>query len=142
MPRWTLVLLPVAFVVALAGADGPARQPLLFEDDFTRGADRWKPTDPKVWKVIDTRQGKAAGHPVVGSRVVKDEPTQIRAAMEEAARAGAQAIIVNGGTGIAARDRSYEAVAVPRVLLRRKLARLPGEETPLAVFATPGGKEA
>ncbi len=53
----------------------------------------------------------AAGHQVVGHRVVKDEPDQIRAALEEAARAGAQAVLVNGGTGISGRDRTYEAVA-------------------------------
>jgi molybdopterin adenylyltransferase len=53
----------------------------------------------------------AAGHPVVGSRIVKDDPALIREALDEAARAGAQAIVVNGGTGIAGRDRSYEAVA-------------------------------
>ncbi len=53
----------------------------------------------------------AAGHEVVGYRLVKDEPDQIRAALEEAARAGAQAVLVNGGTGISGRDRSYEAVA-------------------------------
>lgn len=53
----------------------------------------------------------AGGHQVVGYRLVKDEPDQIRAALEEAARAGAQAVLVNGGTGISGRDRSYEAVA-------------------------------
>lgn len=51
------------------------------------------------------------GHAVAGYRVVRDEPAQIRAALDEAARAGADAIVVNGGTGIAARDRTYEAVA-------------------------------
>jgi molybdenum cofactor biosynthesis protein B len=54
---------------------------------------------------------KAAGHAVAGYRIVKDEPAAIRAALEDAARAGADAIVVNGGTGIAARDRTYEAVA-------------------------------
>jgi molybdenum cofactor biosynthesis protein B len=53
----------------------------------------------------------AAGHEVAGYRLVKDEPAEIRAALEEAARAGAEAIVVNGGTGIAARDRTFEAVA-------------------------------
>ncbi len=52
-----------------------------------------------------------AGHAVVGYRIVKDDPTAIRDALEEAARAGAEAIVVNGGTGIAGRDRTYEAVA-------------------------------
>ncbi len=54
---------------------------------------------------------KTAGHPMAAYRVVKDEPAAIRAALEEALAAGAQAIVVNGGTGIAARDRTYEAVA-------------------------------
>lgn len=53
----------------------------------------------------------AAGHAVVGYRVVKDEPLAIRAALQAAVEAGAEAIVVNGGTGIAARDRTYEAVA-------------------------------
>lgn len=52
-----------------------------------------------------------AGHAVAGYRIVKDEPAAIREALEEAARAGAEAIVVNGGTGIAARDRTYETVA-------------------------------
>jgi molybdenum cofactor biosynthesis protein B len=53
----------------------------------------------------------AAGHPVVAYQVVKDEPDAIRAALAGALAAGAQAILVNGGTGISARDRTYEAVA-------------------------------
>jgi molybdenum cofactor biosynthesis protein B len=53
----------------------------------------------------------AAGHALAGHRIVKDDPAAIRAALDDAARAGADAIVVNGGTGIAARDRTYEAVA-------------------------------
>ena len=56
-------------------------------------------------------QAAAAGHPVVFYRVVKDEPEAIRAALADAHTAGARALLVNGGTGIAARDRTYEAVA-------------------------------
>ena len=52
-----------------------------------------------------------AGHEVAGYRLVKDEPAQIRAALEAAAAERADAVVVNGGTGIAARDRTYEAVA-------------------------------
>src|SRR5512143_3123280 len=52
-----------------------------------------------------------AGHEVVGYRIVKDEPSELRAALEAAAAAGADAVLVNGGTGIAGRDRTYEAVA-------------------------------
>ena len=52
-----------------------------------------------------------AGHEEAGYRVVKDEPAQLREALAAAAAAGADVVIVNGGTGIAARDRTYEAVA-------------------------------
>ncbi len=57
------------------------------------------------------REIAAAGHEVVGYRIVKDDPDQIRAALAAAAEAGAEAVIVNGGTGIAGRDRTYEAVS-------------------------------
>jgi len=53
----------------------------------------------------------SAGHAVVGYRIVKDEPSALRAALDEAAKAGAEAVVVNGGTGIAGRDRTYEAVS-------------------------------
>jgi molybdenum cofactor biosynthesis protein B len=53
----------------------------------------------------------AAGHVLVGYRIVRDEPDQVRSALAAAASAGAEAIIVNGGTGISGRDRTYEAVA-------------------------------
>ncbi len=56
------------------------------------------------------RSASQAGHAVVGYRIVKDEIQAIRSALAEAAAAGAQAVIVSGGTGIAARDRTYEAV--------------------------------
>jgi molybdenum cofactor biosynthesis protein B len=53
----------------------------------------------------------AAGHVVACYRLVKDEPEAIRAALADAAEAGAEVLVVNGGTGLAARDRTYEAVA-------------------------------
>jgi len=37
--------------VCLAG-DQPGKLPLLYQDNFEKGADRWEPTDPKAWKVI------------------------------------------------------------------------------------------
>lgn len=52
---FALALMPLA-ALALTATEAP---PLLFEDDFSRGADRWKPTDAKAWKVIDTEKGKA-----------------------------------------------------------------------------------
>ena len=55
-------------------------------------------------------RAEAAGHGVAFYRVVKDEPAAIRAALTDAAAAGAEVLVVNGGTGLAARDRTYEAV--------------------------------
>jgi len=52
-----------------------------------------------------------AGHELTGHRIVPDDPAAIRRVLEEAGRLVAEAIVVNGGTGIAARDRTYEAVA-------------------------------
>ncbi len=53
----------------------------------------------------------AGGHVLAGYRIVRDEPDEVRAALVAAAEAGAQAVVVNGGTGISGRDRTYEAVA-------------------------------
>jgi molybdenum cofactor biosynthesis protein B len=61
---------------------------------------------------------EGAGHPVVGRRIVKDEPDQIRSAIEEARAAGARAIILTGGTGISHRDGTVEVV---RSLLKKEL---------------------
>ena len=55
-------------------------------------------------------EAAAAGHQLVSYRVVKDEPEALRAALAAAAAAGAEVVVVNGGTGIAGRDRTYEAV--------------------------------
>lgn len=52
-----------------------------------------------------------AGHALAGYRIVRDEPAELRAALDAAAAAKADAVVVNGGTGVAARDRTYEAVA-------------------------------
>jgi molybdenum cofactor biosynthesis protein B len=52
-----------------------------------------------------------AGHTTVLYEIVKDEPAQIVAAIEAGANhPQVQVILVNGGTGIAKRDITYEAV--------------------------------
>jgi molybdenum cofactor biosynthesis protein B len=43
--------------------------------------------------------------------VVRDEPDEVRAALLAADQAGADAVVVNGGTGVSGRDRTYEAVS-------------------------------
>lgn len=52
-----------------------------------------------------------AGHAVVGSAIVKDEPSEVRAVIRNQAVAPlVQAIIMTGGTGITSRDSTFEAV--------------------------------
>ena len=59
------------------------------------------------------------GHPCAGYRIVKDEPAQIEALLNEAlGQPDVDAVIVNGGTGIAPRDGTYEVVSR---LLEKKL---------------------
>ena len=43
-----------AFALLAAGGEAPKGLPLVFQDDFEKGAGRWEPTDPKGWKVIGT----------------------------------------------------------------------------------------
>lgn len=53
---------------------------------------------------------EAAGREVAERVVVPDDPPAIRARLLAWVDAGAQVILTNGGTGIAARDTTYEAV--------------------------------
>jgi molybdenum cofactor biosynthesis protein B len=50
------------------------------------------------------------GHLIVRYEVVKDEPSQIAALVRDLASAGCQVILTNGGTGIARRDSTFEAI--------------------------------
>jgi molybdenum cofactor biosynthesis protein B len=54
---------------------------------------------------------EAAGHAVVGHRIVRDEPDEVAAALDEFAASQAQLIIFNGGTGISRRDRTYDVIS-------------------------------
>ena len=52
-----------------------------------------------------------AGHSVLGRQLVRDEPQDVAAAIrEEIGRGRVHVIITTGGTGIASRDSTYEAV--------------------------------
>jgi molybdenum cofactor synthesis domain-containing protein len=53
----------------------------------------------------------AAGHTLVARRLVRDEPAEVRREIEAMLAAGARVVITTGGTGIGARDSTYEAVA-------------------------------
>jgi molybdenum cofactor biosynthesis protein B len=53
-----------------------------------------------------------AGHQVVAQVILPDEPARVRAQVEAwLAGPETEAILVNGGTGLAPRDTTYEAVA-------------------------------
>lgn len=52
-----------------------------------------------------------AGHTVIAYSILKDEPKQIQGYLEILAqRSDIQAVIFNGGTGIAQRDTTYDAI--------------------------------
>jgi molybdenum cofactor biosynthesis protein B len=59
----------------------------------------------------------ARGHVVSGRRIVPDDPDTVRSAVQQQS-AAAQVIITTGGTGITARDSTYEAIAA---LLEKRL---------------------
>ncbi|MDE0030192.1 MAG: MogA/MoaB family molybdenum cofactor biosynthesis protein [Deltaproteobacteria bacterium] len=53
-----------------------------------------------------------AGHPLAGYEIVKDEPADVRALLDRALAAdGVDVVLLNGGTGIAPRDGTYEVVS-------------------------------
>jgi molybdopterin adenylyltransferase len=54
---------------------------------------------------------EAAGHTVAGYRLVRDEPDQVIAALEELADGEARILLFNGGTGISRRDTTYDALS-------------------------------
>src|SRR5512145_3387064 len=52
------------------------------------------------------------GHQTTGYQIVKDEPKEIESLLDQAlSRTDIDAVIVNGGTGIAPRDGTYEVVS-------------------------------
>lgn len=52
-----------------------------------------------------------AGHRVSDYVIVKDEPADIIATMQQLAEGACQAMIFNGGTGISPRDGTFEAIS-------------------------------
>lgn len=54
----------------------------------------------------------AAGHTVVGWRILRDEPAQVAQLVRTlAAEGSADVLITSGGTGVSSRDSTYEAIA-------------------------------
>ena len=57
------------------------------------------------------RLAEDAGHTIVDYRIVKDEPDQVQAALDDFSAGPAQVIIFNGGTGISKRDRTFDVIS-------------------------------
>ena len=51
------------------------------------------------------------GHETAAYRLIKDEPDQVVAALEELAAGEAQLLLFNGGTGISPRDTTYDVLS-------------------------------
>jgi molybdenum cofactor biosynthesis protein B len=70
---------------------------------------RTKETDKSGALIIERLEG--AGHTVVHRAIVKDTARQIKGELAIAIeKRGCQAVILNGGTGIAPRDNTFEVV--------------------------------
>jgi len=52
-----------------------------------------------------------AGHRVVGYHLIRDEPAQVMAALDTIVATEARVVLINGGTGIAPRDNTYDALS-------------------------------
>lgn len=71
---------------------------------------RTEETDTSGARVVELATG--AGHRVVARGIVPDEPGRMRPLIETyAAMPGLHAILVTGGTGVSARDRTFETVS-------------------------------
>lgn len=58
-----------------------------------------------------TDQLQAAGHSVAAYRLIRDEPAQVAATLEELAEGTARILLWNGGTGISTRDTTYDTLS-------------------------------
>jgi molybdenum cofactor biosynthesis protein B len=71
---------------------------------------RTEETDSGGRAILELLQ--AAGHPIAGRTIVKDDPDLVRGTIErQLANPDVQVIITTGGTGITSRDSTFEAVA-------------------------------
>ena len=87
-----------------AGAHGPIRIAVITVSDT-----RIKSTDASGAAIRALCE--AAGHRIVDSRILPDESAGVGAALAElVSRKDVDAVILTGGTGISARDRTTEAV--------------------------------
>lgn len=53
----------------------------------------------------------AAGHRLVDYRLIRDEPDEVAAVLDDLATGEARVIVFNGGTGISRRDTTYDVLS-------------------------------
>src|SRR4051794_22069353 len=71
---------------------------------------RTRETDTSGDLIVE--KAAAAGHRVVSREIVPDEPEAMRSLLEDyGRRAELHAVLITGGTGISARDQTYETVS-------------------------------
>lgn len=58
-----------------------------------------------------TREIEKAGHTLIAYRLLRDEPADISAVLEELVSSEARILLFNGGTGISTRDTTYDTLA-------------------------------
>jgi molybdopterin adenylyltransferase len=89
---------------AAAGERGPVRVAVVTASDTRTAADDTG-GDLIVGRVT------AAGHEVVHREIVRDDPALIGDLLDRIVSGTAQVVLVTGGTGIAPRDTTYDAIA-------------------------------
>lgn len=99
-------------------------EPPLSAERHRRAAEEQGPVAVALVTVSDTRTPETdenrvylearlaeAGHRLVAYRLIPDEPAAVTSVLEELAATEARVVIFNGGTGIARRDTTYDALA-------------------------------
>lgn len=85
------------------GSAAPARCAVITASDTRTAAD-------DLSGDLAQRLLEQAGHLVIVREIVPDEPQRIRGAVAALPGHAVRAVVITGGTGIAPRDRTYEAV--------------------------------
>ena len=89
---------------AIAAQQGPVTLAIVTVSDT-----RTPETDTNATYLRD--QIAAAGHKIVDYRIIKDEPDQVAGVLDDLAAGAARVILFNGGTGIAPRDTTFDALS-------------------------------
>lgn len=89
---------------AIAASGGPIQVALITVSDT-----RTPETDDNAQYLRERLQ--AAGHSVAAYRLIRDEPSQVAATLEELAQGPARVLLWNGGTGISRRDTTYDTLS-------------------------------